>query len=1035
MAAIRPLYPRISNGVLPIMSADGYSAVDMSGKYYHVRRTTHPATGNCMIVDNYYQLTTGGMTYITLDGSQIRVFIPYQSANSKIFFPDGRVVENSPPGAPDVYQRMTDRNGNTVEHRADGICDQVGRCITFDTNENFDTIVSVKGVAGETVSTRIEWGGRWIQRTYRITTAQNAPNFLVYETIYTSTSTVKKIVFPSQLGQQEMLFDYFGSETPPGQGVETEGWGELKTVTLPTGAKAHFQYSESGDTAAAILERAATNKRLEYQEQYSGESPASRADVWKYNTSNWGGDVVSPNGAFSTEAKHYNIYIGLWNNGLAYASGNPDNLVERTWSHNLPFTIPGSGPYPDGILVGAGSANAYVKTEFTTPRSNDGSVTASSPTAIKDYKYDKNGNVLEIAEYDWVPYGSIPRSGGAPSGLPSSGLVLKRKTLNKYYNQAADAGSATANSNSYSDPSSPKLKNIIRSTEIRDGNGTPVSHTEFYYDDPNNRGNLIETRSWDSTKGEYSDPLSAANSISTRSEYDQYGNIVKSTDARGVETAIAYGDIAGPGGTVAGLYPTRTVTASNHSTLSRTSSAGYDFYTGLVTSATDEDNDVSTVTEYDALGRAVKVRSAAGTSIESWVRSEYDDTNLRIVVRSDIDTMGDGRKVSTQFFDQLGRLRLTKNLEDPAQSATNETDGIKIETRYGYQDPTPSTPDDPENTLGSYILTSNPFRAPTAAAASVEQTMGWTRSYSARSGLRRESETFSGGALPVPLGSNIASTGVVKTNLDANVTTTTDQAGKKRRSVSDGIGQLVRVDEPNSGGDLGTVAAPNQPTHYSYSAAGKLIRVQQGIQNRYFMYDSLGRLLRLRQPEQEINPSLTLGNPGNSEWTAGFTHDNNANVIASVDANNVTTNVTYDALNRPTARSYSDSTPPVSFGYDAPGVPFGKGKPTNISSLVSHSRVVAYDAVGRVTSSEQVTDGLRYPSGHKYNLAGKLVEQTYPSGRVVTNFTESDGDLASIASKTANAPFRNYATGLSYTPSRRDKTSPAWQRPLGERSV
>jgi len=50
-------------------------------------------------------------------------------------------------------------------------------------------------------------------------------------------------------------------------------------------------------------------------------------------------------------------------------------------------------------------------------------------------------------------------------------------------------------------------------------------------------------------------------------------------------------------------------------------------------------------------------------------------------------------------------------------------------------------------------------------------------------------------------------------------------------------------------------------------------------------------------------------------------------------------------------------------------------------------------------------------------LAGTLVEQTYPSGRVVTNFTEPDGKLASIASRVVNAPFRNYATGFSYTPS------------------
>src|SRR5690606_38651726 len=86
---------------------------------------------------------------------------------------------------------------------------------------------------------------------------------------------------------------------------------------------------------------------------------------------------------------------------------------------------------------------------------------------------------------------------------------------------------------------------------------------------------------------------------------------------------------------------------------------------------------------YDDLGRPIKVRNAAGTTLESWTVTEYDDVNRRVVVRSDLEAKGDGKKVATQFFDQLGRVRLAKTLEDAAtQSATNETDGIKVQTRY-----------------------------------------------------------------------------------------------------------------------------------------------------------------------------------------------------------------------------------------------------------------------------------------------------------------------------------------------------------------
>lgn len=44
-----------------------------------------------------------------------------------------------------------------------------------------------------------------------------------------------------------------------------------------------------------------------------------------------------------------------------------------------------------------------------------------------------------------------------------------------------------------------------------------------------------------------------------------------------------------------------------------------------------------------------------------------------------------------------------------------------------------------------------------------------------------------------------------------------------------------------------------------------------------------------------------------------------------------------------------------------------------------------------------------------------MKEQTYPSGRVVKNLLQSDGDLAVIASRVANGVYKNYAAGFGYT--------------------
>ena len=497
------------------------------------------------------------------------------------------------------------------------------------------------------------------------------------------------------------------------------------------------------------------------------------------------------------------------------------------------------------------------------PSDASGNISSSSPTAIKEFKFDKNGNVLEVLEYDWVTYGSVPRSGtgiyAKVTGLPTSGLTLKRKTVNTYYNQAADADSTSVNGNEYMNPSSPSLKNLIRSTEIRDGSGVVKARSEFYYDSTTTTGNLTETRVWDSTKGAVSDPLitgTSGNAVSTQATYDAFGNPTTATDAKGIVSKITYGAVSGPNGNVTGLYPTETILAYGTS-LARTSTASYDFYTGAVLATTDEDNDITNATEYDDIGRPIKAITAQGTALESWTITEYHDDDRFVVVKSDLEAKGDGKKVATQFYDQLGRVRLTKTLEDAStQSATNETDGIKVQTRYGINDPTPSVTTDPENSLGSYSLVSNQYRASSLAAASAETTMGWTLSYSSKTGRHSDTTTYSGTTVPT-VGSTTNSTGVVSTDIDINRTLVTDQAGKQRISKTNALGQLNDVYEIVAASDASTssVTFPNTSiaygyvTSYVYDTLNNLTTVNQGSQTRTFAYNSLSRLTSATNPE------------------------------------------------------------------------------------------------------------------------------------------------------------------------------------------
>jgi RHS repeat-associated protein len=870
--------------------------------------------------------------------------------------------------------------------------------------------VTVKGVNGENVTTQIVWGSRWVYRQYQA--IANNPdetvpagierNALVNESI----QTVEQIILPSQAGGQSYSLDYYGDSTQPSGTNFTQGWGTLKSVTLPSNAKATYTYQLSngayGNSATDVLADQVTERSMTFADLYDGVATL-RTETTSYYSFQGSSTVSNPDGSGVSEQAIYYTGGPSWDSGLPYRNLTSGGVkTEKIWKQNLPYYS--NNPYPYQYLV-PGNGNAYVKTEFSTISDATGQ---PSLTAIKDFNHDKNGNVTRITEYEWVGYATVPRQNDRPTGIPTN-AVVKRITVNEYYNQTPDADSTNSNPYSYENPSSPKLKNVIKSTEIQNANLTPISRTEFYYDDPDNKGNVTETRVWDSTKGAVSAPLttgSNGNSISTTAVYDPYGNPTFMTDAKGTQTQITYGSING----YSGLYPTQTISAYQ-TPIARTSTAAYDFNTGLVTTATDVDNNVSVVTEYDALGRPTKVRSAANTALESWTRTEYNDVARRVIVRSDLETIGDGKKVAVQHYDQLGRVRLSRSIENIAsEDPYNEQHGIKVETRYQTGNP------------NSYQLTSNPFRAATATTATIEPSMGWTRSKSWNTGRKQQVETFTGAALPAPWGTNANSTGIVTTDIDADRTLVTDQAGKQRISRTNALGQLKDIWEVTPS-DASTVAvtfpntsiATGYKTSYNYDTLNNLTTVNQGAQTRSFSYSSLSRLLSANNPESGL---------------ISYGYDPNGNLTQKTDARLVVTNYIYDALNRVTNRNYTapgglanyQATPNVSYFYD--NLPNAKGRLIKVTNGTgvdrSTTEYVTFDILGRVTRSKQTTDGVIYgtdaaPMTYTYNLSGAMIEQQYPSGRVVKNTLDNDGDLMQVQSRRANDNFRNYANGFTYT--------------------
>ena len=92
-----------------------------------------------------------------------------------------------------------------------------------------------------------------------------------------------------------------------------------------------------------------------------------------------------------------------------------------------------------------------------------------------------------------------------------------------------------------------------------------------------------------------------------------------------------------------------------------------------------------------------------------------------------------------------------------------------------------------------------------------------------------------------------------------------------------------------------------------------------------------------------------------------------------------------------------------------------KRKQTHNENAVSTPEYTGFDILGRVTAHKQTTDGIDYTTGYAYNLSGALIEETYPSGRVVKNTLDADGGLALVQSKKTSSDFyRPYASNLVY---------------------
>jgi RHS repeat-associated protein len=515
------------------------------------------------------------------------------------------------------------------------------------------------------------------------------------------------------------------------------------------------------------------------------------------------------------------------------------------------------------------------------------------------------------------------------------------------------------------------------------------------------RGNVTAISRW---------LLSHNTAITSYTQFDIAGNVVKAIDARGNVTTVSYEDnfnFGEPDGDVQpGFQPTELggqksygFSSSVTNALGHTSISQYDYHLGQVVDARDANGVIASSYFADHLDRPTRVILANNiAALRKQKTFSYDDLYHIVTVTSDLRLYNDNLLQSQTIYDGLGRTTETRSYENAVDYISTTQVPFAVEQ---------------EQATGAWraiMKVSNPYRLQQG------ETPMWTTTMTDSLGRVISVQT--------------PDNAIVRTDYDGARVMVTDQAGKKRLSRTNALGQLTDVWEITSAQDAEAVSFPGHTglkgyrTSYTYDVLSNLRKVEQGAQRRYFHYDSLSRLLYARNPEQGVIQSLSESGgvlvDNNSQWSVKYTYDVAGNLSTRTDARGVVTTYAYDALNRNTNITYSDSTPSITRRYDSATNGIGRLWQSETSGTAgTRVTVEAYDALGRPLVQRQHFKangawGKSYNVQRTYGLAGQVASQTYPSGHVVTYDYDATGRVEKFAGNLGDGVAREYASAISY---------------------
>ena len=751
-------------------------------------------------------------------------------------------------------------------------------------------------------------------------------------------------------------------------GSYSDGLGSLTYMRTPSEAEYRYSWNVSDGSGPVYGQASSFVHGAKVSKKKVTDTVAGETLEWSFENDVTQTVITNPDGG---ETTYYYVYkLGaFWSDNLLNrveerdAAGNLLRERRRVWLQNPAHAMTNGL----GFAWSSTPNNPYIHIESEIVYNAAG---GSPKSAVTEYYRDSNGRLVLKTEYAWVT--------GIVSSLidmQNMNLTALRNTYYDYYVPVTSGYHVNAWWNAHNTSLSgvtargSRRLDAVQRVTVYDGSNNAKSATEYVYDDPYTKGNVTYERRWDSVKAAPPVPalgyLTSSNSQEYGYLYDSYGNVT---------------DIYEPSVGVAGKPRTHiTYDATNSHVIqvetgyntNEKRTIQYEWYNNgaALWKKTDSDNSVMTEYLYDDAGRVLEVKEISGGSANlrgSW--TYYDDVNRTVTVKSDLKTYGDELLQTRTHYDKLGRVSLVQQSDGSA--LISATDGIKVKTTYSYP------------LGGRMAITSTPHRL------TGDLTLEWSCTQYDTLGRIELVSTFKGSAEPAsceppnPLNSNTNFTGVTKMAYNAEYTTITDPEGNERQQKVDVLGRLIEVIEDPNG--------LNYITTYAYDALDNLTEVTQGGQTRTFTYSSLSRLMSAVNPES---------------GTTSYTYHDSGDLWTKTDARLVTSTLTYDALHRVITKSYSDSTPAVTYEYHQ--LSNGSSAP-NIGQLKSVSSSVGttsygYNALGQVTSSSQAITGYGTKLfSYDWYLNGALKKQTYPSGKVINYSVDNAGRTNKVYSSSAN---------------------------------